>query len=595
MEKKLTGYASIDKPWLKYYDLKSNEIELPEMSIYQFAKEQNIDNGKNVTMDVRMSANEFKKGLKITYDEFFKRIEKMAKASTELGIRPNDIVPLIVPNVPEARTFIYSNSYVGATSYPISPLLPDKTLEEIIKENGIKNVVVFSALYDKFKDALSKCDLDSIIYLDGTESLPKYLRGLKSLKDKISKNNQEKIPLGSQILSWDEYMSLRKLYKEELNPYYEKDHIAAIIGTSGTTGTSKGVCLTDDNVNAAAIEYRDGKCFEGKFLDALLPSIGYGISMLHYQVSNGHYSYLIPELVTDKTAMMMQELKPDTFPGGPVHYINLSRSEEFKNGTLHRAKNYISGGAALPYEIESELNGVDKGYVEEGINDNIFVRQGFGLSENVATGSYSKRGAYKFGSIGIPLPYSCIGIFKPDTDEELKYGEEGEICITGPTVMKYYLNNQEETDKVIKIHKDGKRWIHTKDIAWMDEDGFIFFKERIKNIFMRTGFNVHPSKISEFINTIPAVKESYVMGFEHPKEQTVPVAFIVLEDNINEEEVKQEIENICYKNLEETSVPYEYVFVPSLPRNPGGKIDGLKLKEESNIDYMNGVKKLSLK
>ena len=161
--------------------------------------------------------------------------------------------------------------------------------------------------------------------------------------------------------------------------------------------------------------------------------------------------------------------------------------------------------------------------------------------------------------------------------------------------MKYYLNNQEETDKVIKIHKDGKRWIHTKDIAWMDEDGFIFFKERIKNIFMRTGFNVHPSKISEFINTIPAVKESYVMGFEHPKEQTVPVAFIVLEDNINEEEVKQEIENICYKNLEETSVPYEYVFVPSLPRKPGGKIDGLKLKEESNIDYMKGVKNLSLK
>lgn len=595
MEKEMTGYASIDKPWLKYYDLKSNEIELPEMSMYEFAKSSNRDNMKNVALDVRMSANGFKKGIKITYGNFFKSVEDMGKASKKLGIKEDEIVPLILPNVPEARKFIYSNSCIGATSYPISPLLASTNLEAIIKENGIKNLVVFSGFYDKFKDAINNSDLDSIIYLDGTESLPEYIKTLKSLKDKVS-GVKSNIPKGDNVISWNEYMLLRRLYIGELIPSaYKKEHVAAIIGTSGTTGTSKGVCLTDDNINAAAIEYRDGKCFEGKFLDALLPSIGYGISMLHYQMSNGHYIYLIPELVTDKTAQMMQVLKPDTFPGGPVHYINLSRSEEFKNGTIHRAKNYISGGATLNSEIEKTLNGVDVGYQEEGINDNIFVRQGFGLSENVATGSYSKRGAYKFGSIGIPLPYSCIGIFKPGTDEELKYGEEGELCISGPTVMKGYLNNQEETDNVVKIHKDGKRWIHTKDIVSMDEDGFIFFKERIKNIFMRTGFNVHPNKIAEFINTIPCVQNSYVMGFDHPTEQCVPVAFIVLDkaNGKTENEYLSEIEKICYENLEETSVPYEYVIVDELPINAGGKIDGLKLQKESGIDYMKNVKKLT--
>lgn len=596
IKKEMTGYASIDKPWLKYYDLKSEEITLPRKTMYEFVKSSNSNNMKNVALDVRVSSNGFKKGIKITYGDFFKSVDNMGKSSTKLGIKKDDIVPIILPNVPEARKFIYSNSCIGATSYPISPLLASSNLEAIIKENGIKNLVVFSAFYDKFKDAINNSNLDSIIYLDGTESIPEYIKALKSLKDKISGVKANDIPRGDNIISWKEYNSLKKLYQGDITPVsYKKDHVAAIIGTSGTTGTSKGVCLTDDNINAAAIEYRDGKCFEGKFLDALLPSIGYGISMLHYQMANGHYIYLIPELVTDKTAQMMQVLKPDTFPGGPVHYINLSRSEEFKNGTLHRAKNYISGGATLNSEIEKTLNGVEPGYVEKGINDNIFVRQGFGLSENVATGSYSKRGAYKFGSIGIPLPYSTVGIFKPGTDEELKYSEEGELCISGPTVMKGYLNNQEETDKVIKVHKDGKKWIHTKDIVTMDEDGFIFFKERIKNIFMRTGFNVHPNKIAEFINTMPFVQNSYVMGFDHPTEQCVPVAFIVLEKNLEktEEELLSEIESICYENLEETSVPYEFVFVKELPINAGGKIDGMKLQKESGIDYMKNVKKLT--
>lgn len=591
-DKKVTGYPSIDMPWLKYYEVDENKINLPNKSIYEFAKQRNEDNLKRIAIDVRVSSNDFKKGIKLTYGNFFNKIEQMAKASTVLGVKPDEIMPILLPNLPEARTFIYSNSYIGATSYPISPLLPEKNLESIIKENGIKNVVIFSGFFDKYEKVIKNCNLDNIIYVDGTESLPNSIRMLKSIKDKISHTN--KVPTGDNILSWNEYIHLRSALKTEIKPYYRKNHIAAIIGTSGTTGTSKGVCLTDDNINAAAIEYIDGKFFEGKFLDALLPSIGYGISMLHYQVSNGHYTYLIPELVTDKISTLVQATKPDVFPGGPIHYINLLQSEELKKGTLHRAKNYISGGASLPNEVEKKLNGVEKGYIEDGINENIFVRQGFGLSENVATGSYSKRGTYKFGSIGVPLPYSCVSIFKPGTDEELKYNESGEICITGPTVMKYYLNNPEETDNVIKIHKDGRRWIRTKDIGYMDEDGNIFHLERIKNIFMRTGFNVHPNKISEFINTIPYVQNSYVMGFDHPLEQCVPVAFIVLNKNldISESEALEQIKKLCYKNLEETSVPYEYRFVNELPINVGGKIDAIKLKKESNIDYMKEKKVL---
>lgn len=589
----LTGYATIDKPWEKWYHRKFSEIEIPNMSIYQLARKANEYNGKDVAIDLRTSANNFEQGIKITYDKFFERVEKSAYASSVLGIKKDDIVPIILPNVPEARILIYSNSFLGAISYPISPLLPVNQLERIITENEIKNLFLFSGFYEKYAPALKNSGVENIVLLDGMESVPASLKMLTKAKDFLTRKKQEGldsfVKLDGRITPWDEYRKASKHQKEQLEPFYEDNHVAAIIGTSGTTGMPKGACLTDRNVNTVALAYKNGKIFEGNFLDALLPSIGYGLSMIHYQTVAGKYVYLSPELIMGNTADVLETLKPDNFPGGPVHYINIKASKQFKEGTFKNGKNYISGGASLPNEVEKTLNNVDEDYAEQGqINDNLIVRQGYGLSENVAMGTYSKRGTYKFGSIGIPMPYITIGIFKPGTDEELKYGESGELCITGPSVMKGYLNNQEETDKVIMIHKDGKRWIHTKDICHMDEDGNIFHEERIKNIFMRTGFNVHPSKIAEHINTIPFVRSSAVIGFDHPAEQCVPVAFVELDksltDGINPEVLEEAIMTSCNENLEQTSVPYDIVFVDQLPINAGGKIDLPKIRKESEIN-----------
>lgn len=589
---------SEEMPWLKYYDSLFDENELPKKSIYQLAEDANKYNMDKVAIDLRTSSNDYSKGIKITYKEFFDKINTNAKASSIIGISKDEIVPIILPNVPEARTLIYSNSIIGSVSYPISPLLPVNQLDQLISDNNIKNIFIFEAFYEKFENALKNENLENIVCLDGTESLPNNIRTLKKLKDGlINKKGNLLLPKNKKIMLWDEYQKYSKQIKGNMEPLYEDNHVTAIIGTSGTTGLPKGVCLTDENINVAALAYKNGKVFEGDtFLDALLPSIGYGISMLHFQTIAGKHVYLLPELLTTNTAKALSVLKPDNFPGGPVHYINLKASEEFKNGKVPKHNNYISGGASLPKDVESTLNGVDEGYTEEGINDSIIVRQGYGLSENVARGTYSKRGSYKFGSIGIPMPYQTIGIFKPGTDEELDYNEQGEICITGPTVMQGYLKNEEETNKVILVHKDGKSWIHTKDIGYMDEDGHIFHVDRIKNIFMRTGFNVHPAKIAEYINTIPYVRNSVVIGFEHPEEQSVPIAFVELEPsaliNHTKEELLNEINKLCYSNLEETSVPYDYVVVDSLPINLGGKIDIQTIKKESEIDLNHNSKVL---
>lgn len=588
----LVGYPSIDKPWLPNYSKDALGLSCSEKSIYQFVYDNVASKQNETALDIRSSMNNFERGIKISYGKFLKLVNKLAKASHSIGMKPNEIVPIILPNIAEARELIYSNSIIGATSYPISPLLPVNQLENILLENSVKTLFIFKDFYQKYKSAINNSDVEHIIYLDGTESLPLALRLKKKIEDLIRTDKTSVDSLlenDTRAISWDEFCAHSTEVKENLTPYYDKNHVAVIIGTSGTTGTPKGVCLTDDNINSVAHAYINGDYFKGNFMDALLPSIGYGISMIHYQTASGRYVYLIPELLTTKFPEAVEKLHPDNFPGGPVHYINLENSTVFKNGNMPKIENFISGGATLPKNTEKKLNNVDEGYEEDGIDENIIVRQGFGLSENAAVGSYCKRGSYKFGSIGIPIIYENIGIFNPDTDEELGYNELGEICITGPAVMKEYLNNIEETKKVIKVHADGKRWIHTKDIGYMDESGHLFHLDRIKNIFMRTGFNVHPSKIAEFLNNIPFVQNSAVIGFEHPKEQCVPVAFVQIDQNNTNgktnEELKELLISTAQDNLEEPSVPVDFIFVDELPINAGGKIDIPKIKKSADIDF----------
>ena len=577
-----TGYPSLDKPWLKYYDEDVLMETVPNKSIYQYAYDSNKDNLCNVAFDIRMSANDFNKGIKITYKRFFENIYKTAKGLKSLDTEVDEIVPLIIPNVPEARELIYANSYVGSVSYPISPLLPSEQLTKIIDDNKVKTIFVFKMFYDKYKDVLNNKNLKNIIVLDGTESLPLLLRKLARIKNK-DKNDKR-----NGFISWDEFIKGGKNVKQ-FDPYYSEDHVTAIIGTSGTTGTPKGVCLTDKNINAVGLAYKNGRYFEGSFMDALIPSIGYGISMIHYQTVDGRYVYLIPELLTTKFPDAFCKIKPSNFPGGPVHSINLL--EQKGKQKYEFSRKMIYGGASLPKNVESDLNGVEAGYAENGVvNEDIVVRQGYGLSENTAMGSYSKRGAYKFGSIGIPIIYENVGIFDPNTMEEQNYYTPGELAISSDSSMKEYLNNEEETNKVIKIHDDGTRWIHTKDIGYMDSDGNIFHVDRIKNIFMRCGFNIHPNKIADYLDSLEYVKQSAVIGFEHPTEQAVPVAFIVKDDvktdGLTDDEIRSRLNDECYKNLEETSIPFEFVFVDELPLNAGGKIDLPLLKKESGINYM---------
>lgn len=577
--KPLTGYPSIDKPWMKYYAEGADKISAEPESMFQMMERCNKDRLDTIALDLRSSKDGFKKGITLTYREYVKKIYSTASAIAEsFHTQIDEIVPIIIPNLPESRIIIYALNILGATVYPINPMLAPHIFEAILLENHVQTVAVFSAFWEKFAEPLNHSEVKNIIFLDGMESLP--------LPIKAVMRTRVDYPIDERIVKYDSLM--RRSSTKKLAPYYREDHVAVIIGTSGTTGTSKGVCLTDRNLNELALgqqisdHYRTGEVA----LDILIQSIGYGISTAHSFSCIGCHTVLVPELVTTGFPELYCQVKPDCFPGGPVHYINLAHSEQYRMGQLPTSRIAFSGGATLEKEIEKTLNRADVGYKEKP-GDIIRVRQGYGSTECCGAATANTFGSYKFGTIGIPMANVVVSIFEPGTDKELKYGEEGEICVCAPTVMRGYLNNPEETANVLKLHSDGKVWLHQADLGWCDEDGHFYMTDRIKNIFMRTGFNVHPSKISEFIISQPDVTDCAVVGVPHPTEQLVPVAFVVPQDmNTDTVLVKERLIKECNQNLSETDIPLDWFFVSELPRNMGGKVDTQKLVEQCGVNYL---------
>lgn len=571
-------YPSDIKPWKKYYENFEENFVVPQESVFMLLEKSANKMPNSIAINYM--------NFKLTFKKYIDKIINEASSLKKLGVKKGEIVPVFLPNIPEARTTIYALNIIGAIAYPINPLLPPKEFEKLLIENNVKNLFMFNMFYQKYMLAIQNSSVENVIMTYGTDMIPKYILKFKNIIDCLKKENRNTL-IPDSVISWDEFTISKS--NEIIKPIFEKNQTSVIIGTSGTTGTPKGVCLTNENLNSMALEHLNGSLnFKpgDKMLDILIPSIGYGLSVMHYEGVCGLETILIPTLQSD-IYPMLKKYKPDHFAGGPIHYDTLVSHHE--NDPLIYGKNYVSGGASLPKSTEKKLNQIN----EDGTFDekNIFVRQGLGCTENGGASTYAKKGAYKPYGVGIPLLYETVGIFKPGTDVELGFNTDGEICINGPTVMKEYLNNEEETNEVLKKHKDGKIWLHTADIGYMDEDGQIFIKDRIKNIFARRGFNVHPNAVADFISSLPIVEKAFVMGINHPDEQTVPVAFVKLKEEMPLKEAENIINENCYQFLEETSIPYEIVFVSDLPLNLGGKVDTKKLLELSQIDYFKNKEK----
>lgn len=580
VQKKLTGYATIDKPWKKFQkktnSYKQEKIErMYEKTIYNMLEEKSANK-----LDM-IAFNYFQTN--ITYKELLEIIKHQAQSLHKMGLKKNDTILTILPNLPESWELIYSSNKLGIKIVPLLPTIAPVQVETIIEKLQIKTIFIYKAFYEKYKKQINNKSIENVIILEGTETIKKtsitgMIVNMKSCLNK--KNDQKHIYTNSKIKSYKEFINMGIGTIAPTNSY-EKNETAAYIATSGTTGIPKLVELTNEAFNALALEHQlELNVAKGdKSLNIMPPSIAYGFSVVHYSLVIGFNSTIIPDLVTTTKYLkkLWKKYKPDQFIGGPIHarlIAELVEKDKKVAKLAKNTKNICSGGATLKKSIETYL-------YEKKYN----IAQGYGCTETCGGATYNDPKVGKEYSVGIPLCLTDIAIFKKDTEEELKYGQEGELCITGPTLMKCYFDNKEETDKVLKKHKDGKIWMHIADEAYMDEDGHVFFKGRFKDIFMRTGFNIHPEKINEKIEAIEEVKESYVMGVEHPDEECVPVAFISLEEGANIDKLKEKLTELKAV-LDELAIPYEYVFLDTeLPRNAGGKVMGKELLKQSGINY----------
>lgn len=518
-------------------------------------------------------------GRSTTYRELLKNVEQCAKSLSMLGIRENDKVTIAMPNCPQAIYMFYAINLIGAVSNMVHPLSSEKELEFYINESESMTVVTLDQFYHKFEAIRANTCAKNIIIARIRDALSQPLRWGYMLTEgrKI-----EKIPSDAPVIFWDDFLKFGKTRFFDIKVKRKSDDPATILYSGGTTGVTKGILLTNKNFNALATQiiatnpmFRPGD----KMLSAMPLFHGFGLGVcIHSMLAFGGRCILVPRFTPESYAKLITKYKCNFIAGVPTLYEALLRLPKLDNADLSSLKGVFSGGDSLSIELKKKL---DKFlYDHKAV---VQVREGYGTTETVTACCLTPTHMHKEGSIGLPFPDTYIKIVKPDTDEELPYGQEGEILLAGPTVMKEYINHPEETANTLRKHKDGLTWVYTGDLGVMDSDGFVFFKGRSKRMIITSGYNVYPAQLENIIDACDIVSMSCVIGVPDPYRMQKVKAFIVLKSGVpSNEQSNDYIKAYCQKHIAKYAMPREIEFRTELPKTLVGKVAYRKLEEEEN-------------
>ena len=557
----------IKTPWAKYYKKEDLKLKVPDISMYEALKEVVLK------YESRTAINYF--GKKLSYREFLNLIDKDALAFRSQGVRRGDIVTICMPNTPEAMIAFYAINKIGAISNMIHPLSGEVEIKEYLTSTNSVMLVMIDVCYDKVKNIIKDTSVYKTIVVSARDSMP-FFTGLGY---QISQGFKIKGPTKSEAyLYWNDFLKKASGYNNLLDIKISRDDPAVILHSGGTTGKPKGIILSNGNFNAlteqAKIVFNDVEV--GDRVLGIMPifhGFGLGVSTIGPFIL-GCELIMVPQFNAKKFDKLLEKYKPNVIFGVPTLYEALAGT---KNDYLDLSglKYAISGGDSLSRNLIKRVNDYLSSH-----NAKIKISQGYGMTESLAAVALSYGEAYREDSIGIPFPGNYIKIVTPETQEEVPYGEDGEICISGPTVMLGYLDNEKETNEMLQIHKDGMIWLHTGDIGMMDSNGILYYKQRLKRLIISSGYNIYPSHIEEVIEGHRSVLKCSVIGIPHPYKVEVPKAFIVLKNDYNPLTVKASIKEYCKKNLASYAIPKEFEFRKSLPKTLIGKVDFKKLREE---------------
>lgn len=578
-DKKITGYASIDKPWQKYYSKEAITANIPELTAYQYMVSQNEDNLSTKAIMYY--------GKKISYKNYIDMIDETARRLYNLGVTEGEVVTVMSVANPELEVLFYALNKLGAVINLIDVRSDYKQIKKYLMEVKSSEVVVMDNFLPEFDKCMEDEDVDNIV--ENVITLSPYnsvLFPFNVLAEKKSRKEDstlyskiDEIKKKNKYMTWNDLMSVHK-YRYPRYPRYKKNMVAALVHTGGTTGVPKTVKLSNENFNAMAIQYKSLNANYNKgdtFLNGIVPFVAYGIVVtIHMPMCLGMTNIIAPILSPKEFTEFMIKYKPNhtiTVPTYVEHFVHDRKADSINWKCL---KNLGIGGDYFPEQSEIYVNEFLKNHGSSSI-----AEKGYGMTENSSTAGVCLVGVNKTNSLSIPLPLNTYGIFERGTDKELKYGEEGEICITGPTEMLGYLDNEEEERKVIKIHSDGKKWIHSEDVGIIDEDGFLFFKGRYKRLIPHGGFKLYPSYIEGVIMKHPDIDNCCVISIPDKVYGASPEAHVVIKkDSVSElKKLKEELIKLCQDKLPSYSQPEDFIFEEDLPLTSVGKVDYKKVEK----------------
>ncbi len=514
-------------------------------------------------------------GRHTTYRKLVQEVERCAKALKTIGVRENDRVTIALPNCPQAIYMFYAVNLIGAVANMIHPLSAEKEIEFYLNDSKSVTAITLDQFYNKFENIRKNTSVVNIIIASVKDELSQPLKAGYMLTEgrKI-----KKIPKDAPVIRWREFMEMSRMCFYNYRVKRTSGDPAVILYSGGTTGTTKGIVLTNLNFNALGSQVLAANpMFEkgDRMLSAMPMFHGFGLGVcIHTMLSNGGRCLLVPRVTPKEYAKLI--VKCNFVAGVPTLYEALLRLQGMEKADLSKLKGVFSGGDSLSVELKKKL---DKFLADHGAK--VQVREGYGTTETVTACCLTPPHMFKEGSIGVPFPDTYIKIVRPDTDEELPCGEEGEILLAGPTVMKEYMNHPDETAKTLRTHADGLTWVYTGDLGFMDEEGFIYFRGRAKRMIISSGYNVYPGQLENILDAHELVQMSCVIGVPDPYRVQKVKAFVKLAKGVPaNEETKRTLMDYCRKNIAKYAMPYDIEFKDDMPKTLVGKVAYRVLEEE---------------
>lgn len=516
-------------------------------------------------------------GKSTTYRKMIVEIERCAKALKTIGVRAGDKVTIAMPNCPQAIYMFYAVNLVGGIANMIHPLSAEKEIEFYLNDSESVTAITLDQFYNKFENVRHNTKVVNIIIASVKDALSRPVKAGYMLTEgrKI-----QKIPSDAPVIRWREFMRLSKACFYNYKVERSCDDPAVILYSGGTTGKTKGIVLSNLNFNALSQQvvaanpmFRPGD----KMLAAMPLFHGFGLGVcIHTMLTQGGRCILVPRFTAQSYAKLITKYKCNFIAGVPTLYEALLRLPSMVHADLSCLKGVFSGGDSLSVELKKKLDAFLYDH-----NATIQVREGYGTTETVTACCLTPPHMFKEGSIGLPFPDTYIKIVAPGTDQELPYGEEGEILLAGPTVMKEYMNHPEETASTLRKHADGLTWVYTGDLGVMDDEGFIYFRGRAKRMIISSGYNIYPGQLENILDANELVHMSCIIGVPDPYRMQKVKAFVMLKPGVPAtEETKESILAYCRKHIAKYAMPYDIEFRDDLPKTLVGKVAYRVLEEE---------------